>query len=126
MPITIVLVTILKPNHFFKNGPSHPRLNEVQRSIAIGQLQAGKKQIEVARAMGVSQQAISALAKKFRATGIVKDLPRPGRPRVTTEREDRSIIATARENPFFSGKKFNINMKPCNLFKSVRVLHPLL
>ena len=76
------------------------RPNEVQR--AIGQLQVGKKQSEVAWEMGVSQQAISALAKKFRATGIVKDLPRPGRPRAPTmEQEDRRIIATAKENQFF-------------------------
>ena len=104
MPITISIGDDIETKSFFKMAQVRARLNEVQRAIAIGQLQAGKKQIEVARAMGVSQQAISALAKKFRATGIVKDLPRPGRPRVTTEREDRSIIATARENPFFSGK----------------------
>ena len=99
MPLTIVLVTILKPNHFFKIAKVRGPEGHSYRLATCGQ---GKKLSEVARAMGENQQAISALAKMFRATRTVNDLPRTGRPRETTEREDLIIIATAMENSFFS------------------------
>ena len=107
MPITIALVTILKPNHFSKWPKSEPDLMRSRGPYLSVSYKQGNKQDEVARATGVSQQAISALSKKFRATRVVKDSPRPGCPRVMTEREDRIIIAIARENLFFSGNNLN-------------------
>ena len=86
------------------------RLTQVQRAIAIGQLQAGRRQCDVARAVGVSQQAISALSRKFQMTGNVDDLPRSGRPKVTTPREDRSLVNAARRNPFLSGNILTLSL----------------
>ena len=71
----------IETKSFLKMVQVRARLNEVQRAIAIGQLQAEKKQSDVVRAMGVSQHAIRALSWKFRPNGIVEKLPRSGRPR---------------------------------------------
>ena len=60
----------------------------LQRAIAIGQLQAGRRQRDVAMSIGVTQSAISKLWTKYRRTGDVKDCPRAGRPKVTTVGED--------------------------------------
>ena len=87
------------------------RLTNLQRAIAIGQLQAGKRQKDVALNLGVSQPAISLLWRKYQRTGDVKDQPRPGRPKATTEREDRFLVRTARESPFSSGNILKITIK---------------
>lgn len=68
-----------------------PRLNAAQRNNAIGRLQAGATQQEVARHFGVSRQTISALWTRYNNTNRVDDRPRSGRPRVTTQAQDRYI-----------------------------------
>ena len=60
------------------------RLSLVEKARAIGQLQAGIHQSEVAQTFGVDQSTISRWRRKFRETGDVKDRPRNGRPSITT------------------------------------------
>lgn len=67
------------------------RLSEASRLRAIGQIEAGRRFQDVANDFGVHCSTISRLHEKYVATGSVKDLPRPGRPRVTTLRQDRAI-----------------------------------
>lgn len=69
-----------------------PRLSAEQRSQAIGMLQAGMSQSEIARHFGCSQPAISNLTRRYEETGSVDDHPRSGRPRVTTPIQDRFIV----------------------------------
>lgn len=68
-----------------------PRLNEAQRNNAIGRLEAGESQAAVATILNVSQSTISRLWDKYRQHGATRDLPRSGRPRVTTPAQDRYI-----------------------------------
>ena len=56
-----------------------PRLSSLERERAIGQLQAGVNQHVIATAFGVSQPT------------IVRDIPRYGRPRVTSAATARRI-----------------------------------
>ena len=79
------------------------KLSILNRALAIGQLQAGKTVSEVANAFNVSRKAIQNLKKKFRDTGNVKDLPRSGRPKVTTPRQDRRMITSSLRNRFTNG-----------------------
>lgn len=72
-----------------------PRLTQQSRAIAIGLLEAGTPVKAVARRVGVTPKAIRKLVEKFAMTGQVKDLPRSGRPRVTTGAEDRLISNVA-------------------------------
>ena len=74
-----------------------PRLQIFERGRATAFLEAGVPVKEVARRLGVSPNAIRRLRAKFQETGEVKDLPRSGRPRVTSVRQDTcmSIINKA-------------------------------
>ena len=61
------------------------------RARAIGHLEAGLKQRDVAVLFGVSQSTLSKLRLRDRDTLDVKNMPRRGRPCITTDRVDRSI-----------------------------------
>ena len=81
-----------------QNDPCHccqpcdmPRLSLVVKARAIGQLQAGVHQSEVAQTFGVHRSTKSRWRTKFHETGYVKGRPRSGRNRVTTPAEDRYI-----------------------------------
>ena len=68
-----------------------PRMSQQDRAIAVGLLEANWPVKAVARRLGVSPKAIRKLHDKFERTGAVQDLPRSGRPRVTTRRADRYL-----------------------------------
>ena len=71
---------------------SMPRLSSSERGRALGQLQAGVNQNVIATTFGVSQQpTISSLCIWYATTGNVRDIPRSGRPRVTSAATDRRI-----------------------------------
>ena len=57
-----------------------PRLSPATRNIAIGRLQAGESQNEVARTLNVNQSTISKLWNRFQQTGSTNDRQRSGRP----------------------------------------------
>ena len=68
-----------------------PRLSKVDRECAIGMLQGGLKQTDVARRLGVHRTTIARLLSRFNTTGSTGDRPRPGQRRATTPRQDRYI-----------------------------------
>ena len=61
-----------------------PRLTEIQRLRAVGMLETGMAQIEVAILFGVHRNTIASLWRRFQQNGNTRDLPRTGRPRVTS------------------------------------------
>uniref|UniRef100_A0A8C5BFR5 Insertion element IS150 protein InsJ-like helix-turn-helix domain-containing protein n=1 Tax=Gadus morhua TaxID=8049 RepID=A0A8C5BFR5_GADMO len=65
-----------------------PRLTDLDRALAIGQLQAGVPQNQVAALFGLSPSTLSKLKAKFHITGDVKDRPRSGRPKKMMPQED--------------------------------------
>ncbi|XP_067664519.1 uncharacterized protein [Haliotis asinina] len=68
-----------------------PRLNEAQRNDAIGRLEAGETRSDVAMFFNVPPSTISRLWERYQQHGSTRDLPRSGRPRVTTAAQDRYI-----------------------------------
>ena len=82
-----------------------PGLTLDQRNMTIGISTAGMKNKEIVRHFQVSKSSISRLRTKFRQTGSVNDLPRTGRPRKTTRREDNYIVTSSRRDRFLSGAK---------------------
>jgi transposase len=78
------------------------QLNASVRENALGRLQAGQSQSEVARALRVSQSTISRLWHRFQQTGSSAPAPRSGRPRVTTQAQDRYIRVTHLRHRFQS------------------------
>ena len=61
-----------------------PRLNPATQYIAIGRLQAGDSQNEVARTVNVNQSTIAKLWNRFQQTGSTNDRQRSGKPRIAT------------------------------------------
>lgn len=76
------------------------RLTNAERERAIGMILAGTSKIDIARLFGCSHVTIHALWNRYQQTGSVADRQRPGRPRVTTPREDRRIRLTHLRNRY--------------------------
>lgn len=68
-----------------------PRLNQNQRMRAMGMVDAGLRHHDVANRLGVTRVTIARLVRRYRTRGSADDLPRSGRPRVTTPEQDRHI-----------------------------------
>ena len=66
----------------------------------IGMLDAGMSTELVARHVGCSSRAIRNLCIRLRTIGSTNDLPRRGRPRVTTRGQDSYIMNTHLRNQF--------------------------
>lgn len=77
-----------------------PRLNENQRLRIVGMLQAGMAQTAVATRFGVHRNTVSALWRRYQQLGNVEDRPHPGRPRVTSRRQDAYIRVVHLRNRF--------------------------
>ena len=71
-----------------------PRLNQNQRIQAFTMLARGNNVASVGRTFGCHRNTIIRLRQRFQQTGGVADRRRPGRPRVTNRRTDRSITLT--------------------------------
>ena len=69
-----------------------PCLISEQRLCPIGMMEASRSQTEVAAGMRCQQSTISKFVARYTETGVVKDCPRSGRPRVTTPNQDRYIV----------------------------------
>ncbi|GFV95614.1 transposable element Tcb2 transposase [Trichonephila clavipes] len=65
---------------------------------AVGRLEGGQSQAEVAQAIGVSQSVISRIWNRFLETGSAGRRPGQGRRRATTPNEDRYLVLTARRH----------------------------
>lgn len=80
---------------------------EEEKSRAVGRLLAGQTQRQVAYEHNVSQSVIQRLWEKFLQTGAVTRRPQSGRPRSTSEREDRTIVVMAKRQRFESAVALN-------------------
>ena len=65
------------------------RISEAQRWHIIGMHTTGMSFKAIGRQMGYHYTVVSRLVRKHTQTNNVKDLPRSGRPRVTSDRDDR-------------------------------------
>ena len=81
------------------------RLTEVQRGQAIALLRQGQRQQQV----GVHVSTIERLVRRLRETGRVADRPRSGRPRVTSQRQDRAIRLAHLRNRHLTATETAVN-----------------
>ena len=79
---------------------SMPRIPSNLRKRTIGMFGAGMSTEHVARHVRSSSRVIRNLRIRFQTTGSSNDLPRRGRPRVTTRGQDRYIVNTPLRNQF--------------------------
>ena len=80
-----------------------PKLAELDHGIMMGMLEAGVVVTAFARQFGVTRKVARTWRDRYNQTGSVKDLPRSGRPRVTSALQDASIVNKAVGNRLFSG-----------------------
>ena len=66
-----------------------PRLTIEERNQAIGRLQAGESQTDVATHYNMSQSTIRRLFARFQESNSFADQPRSRQPRATTRAQDR-------------------------------------
>lgn len=78
------------------------RISEDQRWQIIGMHSAGMSHKAIGRQLGYHYSVISRLVRKHDESNAVKDRPRSGRPRATSQREDRALIRLVRRQPFAS------------------------
>lgn len=94
-----------------------PRLNPQQREQAVGRLNAGQRPQVVANAFNCNVRTIQRLRERHTATNSTNDRPRSGRPRVTTQRQDRYILRQHLHNRFLCAthtarQTIGINQRP--------------
>ncbi|KAK7105640.1 hypothetical protein V1264_016995 [Littorina saxatilis] len=75
--------------------PPRRKVTTFNKARAIAWLQDGVSKRKVGRRLGVSHSVAARLHQKFQATNIVLERPRSGRPKKTTQREDRFISRQA-------------------------------
>ena len=76
-----------------------------------GAAQAGQSFTVIAARFGITKSEVSRLVTKYRETGNVKDVPRSGHPKVTTERQDRLIIQHSRRNRFKTARQIRDDLQ---------------
>lgn len=80
------------------NMATRHHLPDELRWRAIGRLEAGQRQADVARWLNVDRAVVSRLWSKFQRTQNASRSYSGGRPRVTSARDDRYIRLTGRRN----------------------------
>ena len=75
------------------------KLNNEQRAIVLGQVQAGRRFVDVAAKFNVVPKTIRNLHNQYAQTGQLKDRPHSGCPKVTMPRKD-NFIRTYSAQPF--------------------------
>ncbi|KAK7114313.1 hypothetical protein V1264_000391 [Littorina saxatilis] len=83
-----------------------PRLTPEQRERAVGRLSAGDDPEPVAVAFSVHLSTVYRLQQRVVNTGSTADIQRSGRPRVTTQRQDRQILRHHLRNRFHTANEF--------------------
>ena len=72
--------------------PRNTKVDAETRTRAVVLVEEGYSYRDVGTRLGISHKTVFRLVKKYRETGSIVDKPRSGRPRVTTEREDRVLV----------------------------------
>ena len=74
-------------------------------------LESGRRQSDVANALGVSQSVINSLTKRQRETETVNERPRSGRPRKTSPADDRFLTLQARRHPLYTARQLSSELQ---------------
>ena len=85
--------------------PRRPGMTFEQRERAIGMLTAVMSARDIARHFQRHESTTSGVLNRFQQTRNVADRPRSGRPRKTTQQEDRFLTTSSRRNRFLSSRK---------------------
>jgi transposase len=88
------------------------RYSVEERSRMMGQAEVGVSDPELMQRWGIDKHSLSDLKKKYDETGSVKDRKRSGRPRETSEREDRHMAIIVARDPRMNAKTMAKKLVP--------------
>jgi hypothetical protein len=97
------------------------RISEAQRWQIIGMHTTGMSLKATGSQMGYHYAVVSRLVRKHTQTNNVKDLPRSGRPRVTSDRDDRALQRLVRRMPFATSSYSNNTGCPIDVCQQERL-----
>jgi hypothetical protein len=92
--------------------PLNRRLSLVQRGTAIGMSEMGANPYGISEKLNCAPKSIRELKKKVKKHNTLLDLPRTGRPKKTSPREDRSIKFNSLQNRRLTAKAMAIKQCP--------------
>lgn len=95
-----------------KKKPLNRRLSILERGKAYGLSEAGWNPYQIAIELECAPKTIRELLKKVEKTQELKDAPRPGQPRKTSPREDRTIKFTSLKNRRLTAKAIALKEAP--------------
>ena len=94
--------------------PKTRELTEAERMAIYTKRQAGATLQVLATEYNICVEGVRKIINKVETTGSVQNLPRSGRHRATTEREDRAIVRLVKTNPNISARetkeRLNLNV----------------
>jgi hypothetical protein len=74
---------------------SHTQLDSPRKNRFIGRIEAKQNIVNAANAENIPPDTAYKILRKYRQTGTTSNLPRSGRPRIVTDREEWHIIRDA-------------------------------
>lgn len=88
-------------------------LSEFDKGGIIALKEWGIGDTEIARARHIPRTTVIGVVKKYNETGSAENKKRSGRPPITTPRDDRNIVATARANrrTTYEGLRCKVNVE---------------
>lgn len=89
---------------FRDNEATMAELTKQERGRIVGLVEAGMSVRAAAHQVGTTPATASKWWNRYQATGNVDDLPRSGRPRVTSAAQDASIVNKATQNRTLTGE----------------------
>ena len=85
-----------------------PRISLEKRNLILSLIKSGESFRKIASMLKCHHQSVSNLHKNFFSTGSLNDKPKPGRPRKSSEADDRLLYRESMKNRFLSAKSVRI------------------
>ena len=98
--------SFLKRPHFMKRR----RTSSFEDGRIIEMLNQGKKLKEIHNDLGIPMSTLCMKRKRYLERNTLEPLPRSGRPRITTEREDRMVLRESQKDPFKPSQQIAIDI----------------
>lgn len=99
--------------------PLNHRLSLVERGMVVGMSKMGANNYTIAKELECTTKAVRKIKKKVEIHNTLEDLPRTGRPKITSPREDRTMKFMSLQDRRLTAKAMSI--KQCPTFTKNKV-----
>jgi len=93
------------------NNSGMPKIDIVKRNAAVCMIQSGSSQREVSRDLNISRGAVEGIWKKYLLFGKVDNVSKCGRPRKSSDREERLLVIMSKKEPKLTAPKLRFLWK---------------